>query len=81
VQTLWMYFSHQARTGFSTVILLQLFIGSGLMLSLSVIGLYVGKIYEEIKGRPRYLIWEDTAQETLPTLRTGAREADEAARF
>ena len=60
VQTLWMYFSHQAQTGFSTVILLQLFIGSGLMLALSVIGLYIGKIYEEVKGRPRYLVQEDT---------------------
>ena len=59
-QTLWMYFSHQAQTGFSTVILLQLFIGSGLMLALSVIGLYIGKIYEEVKGRPRYLVQEDT---------------------
>ena len=60
VQTLWMYFSRQAQTGFSTVILLQLFIGSGLMLALSVIGLYIGKIYEEVKGRPRYLVQEDT---------------------
>lgn len=56
VQTLYMYFSHHAETGFSTVILLLLFIGSGIMLSLSVIGLYIAKIYDEVKGRPRYLI-------------------------
>lgn len=56
VQTLYMYFAHLAATGFSTVILLQLFIGSGLMIGLSIIGLYVGKIYEEVKGRPRYLL-------------------------
>lgn len=56
VQTLYMYFSHHAETGFSTVILLQLFIGSGIMISLSVIGLYIAKIYDEVKGRPRYLI-------------------------
>lgn len=56
VQTLYMYFTHLAATGFSTVILLQLFIGSGVMIGLSIIGLYVGKIYEEVKGRPRYLL-------------------------
>lgn len=56
VQTLAVYFTNHAAPGFSTVILLLLFIGSGLMLSLSVIGLYVEKIYDEVKGRPRYLI-------------------------
>ncbi len=56
VQTLYMYFAHKAATGFSTVILLLLFIGSAVMISLSVIGLYIAKIYDEVKGRPRYLI-------------------------
>ena len=59
VQTLYMYFSHQAQTGFSTVILLQLFIGSAVMIGLSIIGLYIGKIYEEVKARPRFLIMEE----------------------
>lgn len=56
VQTLYMYFARRADPGFSTVILLQLFIGSAIMISLSVIGLYIAKIYDEVKGRPRYLI-------------------------
>ncbi len=56
IQTLVTYFTHRAATGFSTVILLQLFIGSGIMMSLSIIGLYIAKIYDEVKGRPRYLI-------------------------
>lgn len=56
VQTLYMYFAHRAVAGFSTVILLQLFIGSAIMISLSIIGLYIAKIYDEVKGRPRYLI-------------------------
>ncbi len=56
VQTLCMYFSHNAETGFSTVILLLLFIGSAIMISLSIIGLYIAKIYDEVKGRPRYII-------------------------
>ncbi len=56
VQTLIVYFTGNSAAGFPTVILLLLFIGSGIMLSLSVIGLYISKIYEEVKGRPRYLI-------------------------
>lgn len=56
VQTLYMYFSGQALSGFTTVILLQLIIGSSIMISLGMIGIYLTKIYKEVKGRPRYLI-------------------------
>lgn len=55
IQTLYMKFSGHALGGFTTVILLLLFIGSMIMISLGIIGLYIMKIYHEIKGRPRYL--------------------------
>ena len=45
-----------ALGGFTTVIILLLFIGSLVMISLGIIGYYVGNIYEEIKDRPRYII-------------------------
>ena len=47
-----------ALGGFTTVIILQLFIGSIIMISLGIIGYYIARIYEEIKGRPRYIIEE-----------------------
>lgn len=47
-----------ALGGFTTVILLLLFIGSLIMISLGIIGYYIARIYEEIKGRPRYIIKE-----------------------
>ncbi len=47
-----------AVTGFTTVIVLQLMIGSILMICLGIIGYYLGKIYEELQGRPRYIIAE-----------------------
>ena len=56
VQTLFMKFSGRALSGFTTVILLQLLIGSSTMTSLGMIGIYLTKIYKEVKGRPRYLI-------------------------
>ena len=56
IQTLVKYFLGHAVEGFTTVILLILFIGSIIMISLGIIGYYISKIYEEVKGRPRYLI-------------------------
>lgn len=56
IQTLAHYFTGNAVEGFTTVILLLLLIGSILMISLGIIGYYISKIYEEVKGRPRYLI-------------------------
>ena len=56
IQTLFMYFSGKALNGFTTVILLQLIIGSSIMISLGMIGIYLTKIYKEVKSRPRYLI-------------------------
>ncbi|MCR5137017.1 MAG: glycosyltransferase family 2 protein [Oscillospiraceae bacterium] len=47
-----------ALGGFTTVIILLLFIGSLIMISLGIIGYYIARIYEEIKGRPRYVIEE-----------------------
>lgn len=45
-----------ALGGFTTVILLLLFIGSILMISLGIMGYYIARIYDELKGRPRYII-------------------------
>lgn len=58
IQTLWNYFSGHAVDGFSTVILLLLFTGSMIMLSLGIIGAYIAKIYDEVKKRPQFIISE-----------------------
>ncbi len=56
-------FSGAALGGFTTVILLLLFIGSVIMISLGIIGYYIARIYDEIKGRPRYIISEVRGRE------------------
>lgn len=56
IQTLVKFCMGHAVEGFTTVILLLLIIGSIIMISLGIIGYYISKIYEEVKGRPRYLI-------------------------
>src|SRR5262245_58969589 len=55
VQTLWMWGSGRAVSGFTTVILLLLVLGSALLIGLGVIGEYLARIYQEVKGRPRYV--------------------------
>lgn len=59
IQTLMRYFKGAAVEGFTTVILLILFIGSILMISIGIIGFYIARIYEEVKGRPKYFISEE----------------------
>ena len=58
IWSLWQKATGQALEGFTTVILLQLIIGSILMICLGIIGYYIAKIYEEIKDRPRYIVAE-----------------------
>ena len=58
IQTLYLKLAGRAVDGFTTVILLLLVIGGVLMLGLGIIGAYIARIYEEVKGRPRYVIAE-----------------------
>lgn len=63
VQTLYMKFRGMAVSGFTTVILLQLIIGSTLMISLGIIGTYIARIFDEVKFRPRYIVSEKSISE------------------
>ena len=60
IQTMVRYFMGSSVEGFTTVILLILIIGGFIMLSLGIIGHYIARIYEEVKGRPKYIISEVT---------------------
>lgn len=56
IQSIYMYATNQAETGFTTIILLLLITGTIIMMALGIIGYYVAKIYDEIKGRPKFII-------------------------
>ena len=60
IQTIVRWASGKALEGFTTVILLLLFLGGGILLGIGLIGNYVAAIYEEVKQRPRYLVRLDT---------------------
>lgn len=53
----------QALGGFTTVILLLLFSSSIIMICLGIVGYYIARIYDEIKGRPRYIISKTIGEE------------------
>lgn len=53
---LWSWAAGRAVSGFTTLILTLLILGSFIMISLGILGSYVARIYEEIKQRPRYLV-------------------------
>ena len=63
VQTVVKYLMGTAVEGFTTVILLILIIGGFIMISLGMIGHYLARIYEEVKGRPRYIIRRTTDED------------------
>lgn len=69
-RALHLYYTGQALSGFTTVIILQLIIGSMLMFGLGIIGEYLGQVYQEVKGRPRYLLLEKTGNADGSDMRT-----------
>jgi len=62
IQTFVNFFSGQAANGFTTVIVVELVVGACIMISLGLIGMYVARIFEEVKNRPRYIVSEDTKE-------------------
>ena len=62
------YLLQRAIHGWASTICIILFLGGIQLLSIGVIGEYVGKIYMETKRRPRYIIsektWDDQAQKS-----------------
>jgi hypothetical protein len=70
----------QSLAGFPTVILVELLVGSAVLISLGIVGQYIAKIYEEVKARPRFLVAETTPEPApAPAAPDGARSQREDA--
>ncbi len=57
-ETLWSVVQGRSVSGFATIEITLLFLGSSIMISLGVLGEYVGRIHDEVKRRPGYLVAE-----------------------
>ncbi len=58
LQTLWNKWFGSSDAGFPTVIILILFMGSLILVSLGIIGEYLAELYQEIKKRPLFVVRE-----------------------
>lgn len=59
VWVLYVHLSHHTVSGWSSLILSVWFLGSLILMAIGIVGEYVGKIFIEVKGRPRYNIEEE----------------------
>jgi glycosyltransferase involved in cell wall biosynthesis len=67
VWVLWVaLFTYRAVPGWASTLLPTLFLGGVQILSIGVIGAYLGKVYREVKGRPRYLIDQTVGMDARP---------------
>lgn len=53
------YFGHRTSSGWPSIILSIWFLGSLILMAIGVVGEYIGKIYLEVKQRPRYAIRDE----------------------
>lgn len=56
----------QLVPGWSSLMFMLLLIGGALLITLGLIGIYVGYIYQEVKRRPVYLVRKSEARERRP---------------
>ncbi len=69
---IWSWYHGTAVSGFATTIIVELLIGSFIMISLGIVGQYIAKMYDELKRRPSYLV----ATQVGPLLPAEAVEAN-----
>lgn len=52
----YMYLAHSVVPGFTSLVVLILVIGGFIIMSTGITGLYIGKVFNQVKGRPLYVI-------------------------
>lgn len=71
--------SHEPLLGQATTLIAVLFLGGVQLISLGILGEYIGRLYDEAKNRPLYVVWEDPddfSPETLPSAAKSTTQGD-----
>lgn len=63
VWTIWHYLAYSAQPGWSSIIVVLLTIGGMIIVSLGVIGLYIGQIFDQVKQRPLFVMDQEIRSE------------------
>lgn len=53
-------FTDNTVPGWTSVVVAVLVLGGVQLACIGIIGQYLGRVYEEVKGRPLFILWEDT---------------------
>jgi polyisoprenyl-phosphate glycosyltransferase len=64
----WRFFApNSPLTGYTTIIIAIFFLGAVQLISIGILGEYIGRIYEEVKGRPLYTLSEARGFQPKPS--------------
>ncbi|MDA8404014.1 MAG: glycosyltransferase family 2 protein [Desulfobacteraceae bacterium] len=66
IQALWSWLTGIAISGWTSLTIVILFFGSANLITVGLVGIYLAKIYEEVKARPLYLIQKKTRISDIP---------------
>ncbi|HYE17131.1 MAG TPA: glycosyltransferase family 2 protein [Tepidisphaeraceae bacterium] len=58
-----LFFNDPAFTGFTTLLVMMMFIGGIQLIAVGILGEYLGRVYEEVKQRPLYVVGETVGVE------------------
>lgn len=70
------FFTQQTITGWASLMVIMLFLGGVQLLTLGIAGEYIGRIYDEVKRRPLYLLQEKLGFETGREKTSGAKSSE-----
>lgn len=64
----WLYFTADPPSGYTSVVVLLVLFSGFIIVSIGVTGLYVGRIFEQVKARPLFIVDSSIPAERAPVL-------------